>query len=383
MTRLPPLVVHVLFRLDYGGMENGIVNVVNGLPANEFRHAIIAMTEFTSFRDRIKRTDVEVYALHKKAGKDLGSYVRLYKLLRKLQPTVVHTRNIGTMDCAFIAWLAGVPVRIHGEHGWDVHDPDGLSRKYAFLRRAFNPFVSRFVTVSQDLQRWLIDRIGIAANKIVHICNGVDTTKFQPRTVAAGAPLPADRFPPGCVIVGSTLRFQAIKDPMNLVNAFIGLRKKLQGSAVDVRLLMIGDGALRDAAQAKLAEAQVDHAAWLPGSSDDIPAYLRAMDIYVLGSLREGISNTVLEAMSTGIPLIVTKTGGNVELVEPGVVGQYVPVGNAAALTEALLPYVTDSALRKKHGLAARLRAEKEYSLTRMLRDYGDLYRSFTSVTNE
>jgi sugar transferase (PEP-CTERM/EpsH1 system associated) len=383
MTRSPPLVVHVLFRLDYGGMENGIVNVVNGLPPNEFRHAIIAMTEYTSFRDRIKRSDVEVYALHKKPGKDFGSYWRLFKLLRKLKPAVVHTRNIGTMDCALIACLAGVPVRIHGEHGWDVHDPDGLSRKYAFLRRLFNPFVSRFVTVSQDLQHWLINRIGISADKIVHICNGVDTAKFQPRAVAPSAFLPVDRFPVGCVVVGSTLRFQAIKDPLNLVNAFIELRQRTQGSDVVVRLLMVGDGTLRAAAQARLIEAQADQAAWLPGSSDDIPALLRAMDIYVLGSLREGISNTVLEAMSTGIPLIVTKTGGNVELVEPGVVGQHVPVGDSAALADALLPYVTDSALRKQQGLAARQRAENQFSLTRMLRDYGDLYRSFTSAANE
>jgi sugar transferase (PEP-CTERM/EpsH1 system associated) len=374
-----PLIAHILFRLDYGGMENGIVNLVNNLPTDEFRHAVIALTDATVFRERIRRPDVEVHTLNKRAGQDLGAYVRLYRLLRALKPAIVHTRNIGTMDCAFIAWCAGVPVRIHGEHGWDVHDPDGKSKKYAWMRRVLNPFVSRYVTVSQDLRRWLTERIGISAAKVQHICNGVDTQKFQPRAVLGAATLPTDRFPPGCVVVGSTLRFQTIKDPFNLVSAFIELRRRLQGK-IEVRLLMVGDGALREAALQRLAAAQEQDAAWLPGARDDVPALLRAMDMYVLGSLREGISNTVLEAMATGVPLIVTATGGNVELVEQGVVGQCVPVGNSTAMAEALLPYVTDAALRAEHGKAARQRAEREYSLERMLRDYGNLYRSFAQA---
>lgn len=373
-----PLIAHVLFRLDYGGMENGIVNVVNGLPENEFRHAIIALTEATRFRERIKRRDVAVHALHKRAGKDFGAYWRLYKLLRQLQPTVVHTRNIGTLDCAFIAWLAGVPVRIHGEHGWDVHDPDGTNRKYIWLRRALNRFVSHFITVSQDLRNYLVQRVGIAPDKITHICNGVDTERFAPRQTLAAAELPPERFPAGCVVVGSTTRFNEIKDPLNLVRAFIALRQQLRGQPVDARLLMVGDGPLREPALQLLRDAGEELAAWLPGSRDDIPALLRVMDIYVLGSLREGISNTLLESMATGIPLVATATGGNVELVAPGVMGALVPVADAPALTAALLPYVLDAGMRRQQGLAARERAEREYSLARMLNDYRTVYGSLT-----
>ncbi len=373
-----PLIVHVLFRLDYGGMENGIVNVVNGLPGDQFRHAIIALTEVTRFRERIKREDVEVHALHKRAGKDLGAYWRLYRLLCRLRPMVVHTRNIGTLDCAFMAWLAGVPVRIHGEHGWDVHDPDGTNRKYILLRRALNRFVSHFVTVSQDLRNYLEQRVGIEPRKITHICNGVDTARFAPRHVLPPIELPSERFPAGCVVVGSTTRFNEIKDPLNLVQAFIALRRQPAGRPADVRLLMVGDGPLRASAMQLLREAGEEHSAWLPGSRDDIPALLRAMDVYVLGSLREGISNTLLESMATGIPLVATATGGNVELIAPGVMGALVPVADPPALMAALLPYVLDADLRRRQGMAARERAEREYSLTRMLNDYRTLYGSLT-----
>src|SRR5262249_11447283 len=133
---------------------------------------------------------------------------------------------------------------------------------------------------------------------------------------------------------------------------------------------------LRETALQELQTAQEQNAAWLPGSRDDVAAVLRAMDIYALGSLREGISNTVLEAMSTGIPLVVTATGGNVELVEADVVGPLVPVGDAQSLANALSMYVTQVALRHEHGRAARQRAEREYSLQRMMGDYADLYRS-------
>jgi len=142
-----PLIAHVVFRFDYGGLENGIVNIVNGLPEQLFRHAIIAMTEASDFRRRIGRDDVEVHALNKQPGKDPASYLRLFRLIRRLRPAILHTRNFGTLEGALVGRIAGAACRIHGEHGWDVYDPDGTNRKYRAVRRAISPAVSRFVTV--------------------------------------------------------------------------------------------------------------------------------------------------------------------------------------------------------------------------------------------
>jgi len=119
-----PLIAHIVFRFDYGGLENGVVNVVNGLPESEFRHAIVALTEATAFSSRLKRADVSVHALGKRPGKDPAALLRLFRLLRTMKPTLVHTRNLATIEGALVAALAGVPCRIHGEHGWDVHDPE-------------------------------------------------------------------------------------------------------------------------------------------------------------------------------------------------------------------------------------------------------------------
>ncbi len=369
-----PLVAHVVFRFDIGGLENGIVNLVNGLPPSDFGHAIIALEGNAEMRARLVRGDVAVHCLGKRPGKDFGAYVRLYRLLCTLRPAIVHTRNVGTLDCAPVAALAGVPARIHGEHGWDTHDPDGARAKYRYLRRAISPFVDRFVAVSQELERWLIERVRIAPGRVKRICNGVDTVRFRPRDGVERPSLPAERFPQGCVVVASVGRFQAIKDPCNVVRAFIELRRSLAGRGPDVRLLFVGDGPLRRDAEALLEASGNAEASWLPGAREDVSDLLRDADVFVLGSKREGISNTVLEAMATGLPVIATMVGGNRELVVDGETGVLVPPEDSMALSAALALYVIDATLRRRHGQRARERAERQYSLQRMISDYRDLY---------
>ncbi len=378
-----PLIVHVVFRLDYGGLENGVVNLVNSLSTESQRHAIVALTEASSFKRRL-RDEVPLFQLGKRPGKDPAAYLRLFRLFRRLRPTVVHTRNIGTMDCALVAFLARVPVRVHGEHGWDVFDPDGESPKYRRIRRLLSPFVSRFVTVSDDLRRWLIAAVGIPAAKVTHVYNGVDTHKYQPEPRRRqSARLPAfaaeDFAAEDNVVIGTVTRFSAIKDPMNLVEAFIQVADRTRSGERTVRLAMIGDGELREQAIERLAESGVGDLAWLPGSRDNVPEIRNGMDVFVLGSFREGISNTVLEAMATGLPVVATDTGGNRELVVDGATGALVPPADPASLAAAIRRYVEDDGLRESHGRASRDRAVEHFSLDAMVAAYGELYRDETA----
>lgn len=362
------LVAHIVFRFDYGGLENGVVNVINGTVDAPIEHAVIALSEATDFANRL-RDGVAVYAINKRPGKDFGSYIRLYKLLRRIRPDIVHTRNIGTMDCAFIAFLARVRIRIHGEHGWDVNDPDGRNPRYRFMRRILHRFVSRIVTVSADLERWLADTVGIPGRKVQHICNGVDSERFFPRDDTT-------KRAESDVVVGSVTRFSAIKDPLNLVDAFIELQRNEQ----DLKLVMLGDGELHGEALDKLLEAGIEARCWLPGSRDDIPEQLRNMDIFVLGSLREGISNTILEAMASGLPVVASDTGGNGELIEDGVNGRLVPPGDRRALADAIRDYVQHPDRRLRHGKASRDRVLSLFSIGTMVENYQKLYEDAFGV---
>lgn len=376
-----PLIAHIVFRFDFGGLENGVVNLINCLPAERFRHAVIALTEASGFQARLTRPDISVHALRKRPGKDPQAYLRLFRLLCALRPAIVHTRNFATLDCMPVARLAGVSHGIHGEHGWDVFDPDGTRRRYRVVRRLLNPMIDRFVAVSREIEQWLTGTVGIRPDKVVRICNGVDTRRFTP---AAGAPrmlLPASWREPGTVVIGTVARMAAIKDPLNLARAFIALRGAPAGRAA--RLLIVGDGELMPAVEQLLREAGALEAAWLPGARDDVAQLLREMDVFVLGSRREGISNTVLEAMASGLPVVATATGGNLELVRDGESGRLVPPGDSPALAAALLEYLADPQLRAAHGRQARQLAEQQYSLRGMVDAYCALYDRYTAQLKE
>ena len=172
--RKPPLIAHVIFRLDVGGLENGLVNLINGLPVDRFRHAIICIDDFTEFRQRIRRDDVEIIAIRKKPGTDPAALWRLYRVFRRIKPDIVHTRNLAALDALLPAFLAGVRMRIHSEHGWDVNDLDANNKKLRLLRKLHSPLVNQFIAVSRDLADYLIRKVGISESRISQIYNGVD-----------------------------------------------------------------------------------------------------------------------------------------------------------------------------------------------------------------
>jgi sugar transferase (PEP-CTERM/EpsH1 system associated) len=363
-----PLIAHILHRLDYGGLENGVVNLINGLPPEMARHTVICMTDAADFRQRIRRPDVEVHQLHKRPGKDPAAYWRLWRLLRRLRPAVVHTRNTGVLDCQFIARLAGVGQRIHGYHGWDVGDLHGDNPRQQRLRRLLDPLVSRYVVVSRQIGAWLESSLGVDPDRIEQICNGVDTTRFSPAPDSGSRP----REP---LVVGTVGRLQAVKNQALLVEAFGRLLARRPELASRLRLVLGGDGPERSRLEAAIAAAGLGSQVVITGWRDDVPALLREFHVFVLPSLNEGISNTILEAMATGLPVVATDVGGNGELVEDGVTGFLVPSGDADALAGRLAAYADDPELLRAHGLAARRRAESEFSIRRMLERYENLYR--------
>lgn len=375
MPTVAPLIVHVIYRLDVGGMENGLVNLINHMPAEKYRHAIVSLTESTRFRDRIRRDDVECFSLHKKPGQDFGVYLRLWRLLRRLRPAIVHTRNLGALEAIVPAALAGVPGRVHGEHGRDLQDVDGTKRRYRLLRRWLAPLVHRFIALSGELASYLSDSVGIAPSKITRIINGVDTHRFHPAENGR-RPLPADARidASDAVVIGTVTRMQAVKDPVTLARAFA---KLVRETPTPVKLVMVGDGPLLDDVTAELRAAGIDDHVWLAGSRDDVPELYRCFDVFALSSRVEGISNTVLEAMASGLPVVATDVGGNRELVDDRdeeTTGALVPPRSPEELARALARYVSDATLRRDHGRAGRERAETAFGIESMVSCYVSVY---------
>jgi len=359
-----PLVVHLVYALGVGGLETLLVDCVNRMPA--YRHAVVCLTRYTDFSERIKCADVELHALGKPPGLGLGTHLHFWRLMRRLRPAVLHTYNLAALEYAFTATLAGVPVRIHAEHGRDASDPHGLNPKHNFLRRRLVPFVDRFIPVSEDLDRWLGQVVGIPRTRIQFIRNGVDTDKFAP-----GAEPAADSpWGPGDVVIGTVARIQDVKNHRLLVDAFA----RLHAAMPALKLSIVGDGPLLPAVREQVAALGLQDAVWLPGARADIGALLHGFSVFVLPSLAEGTPVSMLEAMACGLPVVASNVGGIPEVVDDGVQGLLVPVGDADALAAALGRYAGDAALRAAHGGAGRARVEERFSMRAMVASYGALY---------
>jgi sugar transferase (PEP-CTERM/EpsH1 system associated) len=251
---------------------------------------------------------------------------------------------------------------------------DGSSLKLQRFRRFFKPFVSRYIPLSRDLEGYLREKIGVPPAAMTQIYNGVDSEKFCPPVNGREALPIADFAKPDCCVVGTVGRMQTVKDQLTLVRAFLQVLKTVPDARKYLRLVLVGDGPLRATAEKLLAEEGALQLAWLAGARHDIPGLLRGLDVFVLPSLAEGISNTILEAMATGLPVVATRVGGNPELVEDGVTGTLVPAADPAAMAAAIADYLLDAGKRQRHGMAAREMVERKYSMDAMVAAYMGVY---------
>lgn len=369
-----PLVLHAVHCFDTGGLENGVVNLINHMPGDAYRHAVLALTAVTDFRHRVRRNDVEFIALHKPPGHTVWQYPRLYELLRRLRPQIVHSRNLAALEVQPVAWACGVPVRIHGEHGLDLSDTDGSKVMYQRIRRLYAPAVHHYTALSRDLRSYLIDKVHVPRERITQICNGVDGSRFHPArngpTAIAGCPFdPTQHW-----IVGCVGRMQAIKNPMLLAQAFVQAMALAPGLRSRLRLVMVGEGPLRAQVQGELQAHGLDHLVWLPGDRDDVPDVLRGLHAFALPSLSEGISNAILESMASGLPVLATDVGGNADLVLADQTGHLVPSGDVHGMALRLAQLAGDAQRAMDMGRAGRARMEARFSLGAMVAGYQAVY---------
>ena len=369
-----PLIAHVLFRLSTGGLENGLVNLINTLPDDKYRHAVICMTDYTDFRNRINNDAVQVYCLNKKPGQDLAVYVRLWRLLRQIKPDILHPRNLSALEAQLPGLLAGVKCRIHGEHGRDIDDVDGTNWRYVMLRRLFRPLVQRYMPMSKDLEDWLIKQIKVPITKISQVYNGVDINRFNENDAKPLLLLPIEFRDPKLLLIGTVGRLDPVKDQLTLVQSFIHLVKTDPELSHKVRLVIVGSGILMPSLQILTQDADIEHLVWFAGERHDVADIMQTLDLFVLPSINEGISNTILEAMASALPVIATKVGGNPELVIDGQTGYLVLKQDPIAMAAAFKRYLLQPELLKLHGQAGRSRVISIFSLNRMMADYMAIY---------
>lgn len=366
-----PILLHVVFSFDVGGIETGLVNLINQFPDNRYKHAIVSLTSTTEFRKRLQGF-VPIFCFGKKPGKDLGLYWTLFRFLRQLKPAIIHTNNLSTLETHIPAWFAGVKGRVHTDHGWDVHDLNGDNKKYQKMRKVLSWFAGDYIAVSQQIADYLQFKVGIAKARIFQIYNGVNLQRFslQHDTLA---PWPSGFADSDSIVIGSVGRMAEVKNHMCLVQAFHHLCQQVPQYQSRLRLVILGDGKYYQPCVDYLQQHGLQQQSWLPGNRDDVAQILPHFSIFTLPSLTEGIPYTVLEAMGAHLPTVASRVGGLPELID-GHNGCLVPPDDAPALAQALQQYVENPDLIAQQGDVARQYAEQKYAIEVMMDAYLQLY---------
>ena len=372
---VPPVhVAHLVHRFSVGGLENVVAQLIDHLPAERFRHTVVAVSDIDpSFAERVQRKDVEWVSFNKPPGQPYAQYPRFVRLMKQLQPQVLHSCNLAALDFVPAAAWAGVKRRIHAEHGWSADDARGSNVKKQWLRRAYRPWVQDTVAVSDEIAHYLRDRIRYPAERIHLIENGVDVQRFQPSTAVPPADFPW--APEAHCIVGCVGRMEPVKNHALLLRALAKARAQDAIALQRLRLVMVGDGPLRAETQQLVQTLQLDDAVWMPGQRADVAAMLNAMRVFVLCSLAEGTSCALQEALAAGADVIATRVGANARLLNGGEFGTLIASEDEAALTRALVARAhqprTDADRQRTHRHAAA-----NFSLQATVGHYARLFAS-------
>lgn len=360
----PIRVIHIVRDFSHGGMDNGVANLVNHHDPDRVQGTIYVLAKADGFVQRVHDSR-RVVVLNRCQGNDPLVVWHLARRLRQAKPDVVHTHGWGTLvEGGVAAKLARVPVWVHGEHGTVE-----TRRHNIWVQRIMWRLADQLLSVSENHRQALAQTLGIPAARMRAIPNGVSLDRFQaqatPDTLRRPFRIPADH-----VVIGSVGRLVEVKHYHHLITALAGLiHKQLPVSGV-----LIGDGPLRPALQAQAEALGIAARVHFLGRRDDVPSLLPLLDIFALTSRSEGMSNTILEAMAVGLPVVATAVGGTPEMVLDGETGRLVPPQDPQALEVAFTQLLVDAEQRHRMGQQGRRRAEAMFSLPAMVSAYEQLY---------
>jgi len=360
-------VLHVVHRLDLGGLERMVGAIVRLLDADRFESHVLTLSEFGRMSE-----GVDAYAeLHRVASRRRWSMLwpaGLIRAMRAIDPHVVHTHSGVWYKASFAARQAGVPRLVHTDHGrhfpdrWKARLLDGVAARRTDV----------VVAVSEVLRRQMTETLIPRPRDIRVVVNGVDTERYRPRDAngALRAELGLEARAP---VIGSIGRLDAIKAYDVMIEAFVTLRATW-GEGPKPVLLLVGDGP-EGARLAGLIERHgLRDAARLTGWRKDVDRLYAVFDLFTLSSWSEGTSLGLLEAMSSGVCPIVTAVGGSPAVLGERLRHRLVRPGDATALAAAWRVALSQPDKRKSDGVAARERVEQAFGLRTMVAQYERIY---------
>ena len=369
-------IAHVVFSFGAGGIENGIVNLVNNLDPDRYRHTIVCLTNAGEFAEKIHGGNSNLIELHKKDGNDWGLPFKLRRVFKNNGIDIVHLRGWPTLIEGIIgAKLAGVKKIIYGFHGKTIQDISTRNRKRQFAEMIAVRFIDRVVTLSEIMAADYAQYAKIPTSKIQVIYNGVDTEKFNNKSnikkIRKELAINEDDF-----VIGSVGRLDPVKDFPTLIKAFSLFCMDIGCS----KLIIVGEGPERTALEKLAKDVAVEEKTIFTGYRNDIDKLMQAMNIYVQTSLYEGFSNTIVEAMAAGLPVVATDVGGNSVLIKSRTGNILIEPANPTLLSSTLLKLTRNKTTMSQIARENRKTTEREFSITEMVNRY---HNSYSNIITE
>ena len=359
--------MHVLRTLATGGTENVVRRLLTGLNPERFEQTVCTLLADPELE---VSAGTRVVSLKRAPNGAALLVPQLTRIFAREQPDIVHSRNWGTIEAVPAAKLARVPAVVHSEHGRDLQTMGRQPWRRRMLRRRCYNWADQVFCVSQELKEYYTAELGLSAHFLDVIPNAVDIQQFRPDLGARTDVRAKLGAGPETLVVGTVSRLDPVKDhPTLLQAAEMALRE------VDLRLVIVGDGVERPALENDLERRPtLSSRALLVGEVKNVADWLNSFDVFVLPSLSEGMSNTLLEAMAVGVAIIATAVGGNTELIEDGRSGLLVGPKDPDTISRHLVQLASAPDWRYTLGKNARERVVSQFSLPRMLQDYEQMY---------
>ena len=364
----------------FGGTERQVVNLAQMIDRSRFELRLACLDRWGHFLEEIEqhRIPVSEYRINSlyKPG-TVRQQLRFAADIRRYRIQIVHSYNFYANTFTLpTAKLAGVPVIIASIRDTGVY----LSPAQKRVQRIVCRFADCILVNAEAIRRWLIEE-GYQSAKIAVIRNGIDLSRFARKQDGTRLRLELG-LPRRAPVVVMLSRL----NPQKGIDYFLEAAAYVRERCPKAHFLVVGDRFIlqdgvrqRDVAyqqelERRAARLGLGRCMVFTGFRADVPELLAEAAVSVLPSLSEGLSNTLLESMAAGVPVVATTVGGNTELIEDGVNGLLVPPRDPAALAEAICAILNDRDLARRLGQEARQRVVERFSLERMVSETQDLY---------
>ncbi|WP_223592357.1 glycosyltransferase [Neobacillus bataviensis] len=361
-------IMQIIPNLGVAGAEIMVENLSVNLKNDLFEVCVVSLyDEQSAITKRLENQNIPLFYLGKKKGLDIKLIFRLYNLILKERPKVIHTHRYAMQYAIPAAILAKIPIRIHTIHNIAEKEVGKLQRK---LHSFFYKYCKVIpVSISPIVKDSVIKEYELQNEHLPMIFNGIDLNKclYKKSYIKENSKV-------SILHIG---RFSMQKNHLGLIDAF----KIVHDKSPDTVLRLIGTGEMEKDVREKIKELDLLDSVEILGLKDDVHPYLNKADIFVLPSTWEGMPITLIEAMATGLPIVATNVGGVPDMIKDNISGLLVDT-NKEEIAAALLKLIYDENLRQQLGSAAK-DASKQFSAQEMAREYIKVFENNIHTLNK